>query len=255
METIGGVPTSVVHIEFDTVTPTPVIPTPFTSTFPMASIQTAPPPNSGLPDATKIGLGMIPVVVFAVGLYMLSLSLYRKRRAACEQAQRPPPVPKKEIRSYNSSLTSHRRGSKVLNMSAFSTPIHDERQFGSLYAVQIAPIPEQSLDTIVEQSDRVAVPKKSAHSEPSPDSPIDGSSPFRLKRGDTIKRYSLGPELAQLWPSPPATAWLGPLNEDHDLPALTYGVPARHPYRDATVYRRQDDGSQLHRIQQQLCQI
>jgi hypothetical protein len=130
----------------------------------------------------------------------------------------------------------------VLHMAAFSTPIHDERKRGSLYATHIAAIPEQSLDMIVDQSQTVAPPKKSPRLEAPLDSPIDGSSPFRLKRGDTVKRHSLGPELARLWPSPPASAWLGRLNEADDLFATTLGTPAQHPYRNDTVYRQQDEG-------------
>jgi hypothetical protein len=35
------------------------------------------------------------------------------------------------------------------------------------------------------------------------ESPIDGSSPFRLKRGNTIKRNTLGSAIANTWPIPP----------------------------------------------------
>lgn len=38
------------------------------------------------------------------------------------------------------------------------------------------------------------------------DSPIDRSSPFRLKRGDTRKRSSLDPDVMSAWPAPPEPA-------------------------------------------------
>lgn len=43
------------------------------------------------------------------------------------------------------------------------------------------------------------------------DSPIDASSPFRLKRGDTIKRHSLGSDLFRLWPTPPTSTYIKPM--------------------------------------------
>jgi hypothetical protein len=227
---------SVVHIDFDTITPTPLRTVQSTPILPMASTHTTVQSNTGMSNATKIGLSMIPVVVFTVGLYMLFLFLYQKRRAARKQAQKPPSVPEKDIRSYNSSLASRRRSSKVLHMSAFSTPIHDDRQRTTERRTHNATIPDQCLEINVDQVQMVAAPKKSSRIEPPLDSPIDGSSPFHLKRGDTVKRHSLGPELARLWPSTPASAWLGPLNEEDDLPAPTYGTPAQRPYRNTAIY-------------------
>ncbi|KAH8725425.1 hypothetical protein GQ44DRAFT_615691 [Phaeosphaeriaceae sp. PMI808] len=158
-----------------------------------------------MPKTTKIGLGMIPVVVVLAGLYILFFLWHRKRRATRKQTQITisPPVPEKDVRSYNSSVTSRQRGSKVFRMSAFSSPVKAD-QYGQAQ--------------FLSQNAAPLSPRKVGGGL---DSPIDGSSPFRLKRGDTIKRYSLGPELARLWPSPPALAWMKPLDIEDGSPIRT----------------------------------
>jgi hypothetical protein len=170
---------------------------------------------------TKVGLAMIPVVVMVVGLYVLFLFWFRKRRATRKSIRGSisPPVPEKDVPSYNSSIASRRRSSKVFHMSAFSTPIHDGRYREAQYPGDRAAQQERITATRngKTQTQVVAAPLRSQHMEETDlDSPIDASSPFRLKRGDTVKRCSIGPELARLWPSSPTSAWLRPLNYNDD---------------------------------------
>ncbi|KAH7074531.1 hypothetical protein BKA63DRAFT_566203 [Paraphoma chrysanthemicola] len=216
----GGYPTAVL-IRQDTVAPaTPSsIANPATTTVSNASASESATihPSRGMSGGTKIGLAMIPVVVMLVGLYILFLFWFRRRRAARRSIRGSisPPVPEKDLPSYNSSIASRRRSSKVFHMSAFSTPIHDgrfrEAQFLGERAPQqtkVAATKDGKIQTTV-----VAAPMRSPQMvETDLDSPIDASSPFRLKRGDTVKRCSIGPELARLWPSPPTSVWLRPLH-------------------------------------------
>jgi hypothetical protein len=166
---------------------------------------------------------MIPVVVVMVGLYVLFLFWYRKRRTARKQSQgsKAPPVPEKDGLSYNSSIASRRGSSKVFRMAAFSAPVHDGRHHEAHFQGQSAAILEvapENKDRSVQVQMAAAPLRSPGMGEADLDSPIDGSSPFRLKRGDTVKRCSLGPELARLWPSPPTSAWMKPLNTDDRLP-------------------------------------
>lgn len=179
---------------------------------------TSPPPYK-LTGTTKVGLAMIPVIVALVGLYILFLFWYRKRRAARNKA---PPVPEKDGQSQNGSIISQRRSSKVFRMAAFVAPLHESLQ-------RATPPPQTkvaghkksgSIDKSI-ISYPIQGPKSPSMIEAGPDSPIDGSSPFRLKRGNTVKRSSIGPELSRLWPSPPASAWMKPATEA-SLPAPAF---------------------------------
>jgi hypothetical protein len=176
--------------------------------------------NNGISTATKVGLGMIPIIVVSVGLWILFLFWYRRRRAARKATRQSiaPSVPDKDVSSYCPSIDSARRTSKVFQMTAFSTPVHDGRyreaqMFGDRQVDEGASMGERT------KINMDSAPLRSPHmAEVDLDSPIDGSSPFRLKRGDTVKRNSLGPALAQLWPSPPSTACIKP-SADDELPA------------------------------------
>ncbi|KAH7378417.1 hypothetical protein DE146DRAFT_626544 [Phaeosphaeria sp. MPI-PUGE-AT-0046c] len=190
------------------------------------------PPRNKITGTTKVGLAMIPIIVALVGLYVLFLFWYRKRRAARElQLSMAPPVPVKDGQSLNGSIASQRRSSKVFRMAAFVAPLHE--------SLQRAASPPRigngghkksgSIDKSI-----ISYPMEQARSpgmiEAGLDSPIDGSSPFRLKRGDTIKRYSIGPELSRLWPSPPASAWMKPATEA--------SLPAPAIRRESAVYQQ-----------------
>ncbi|KAF2031352.1 hypothetical protein EK21DRAFT_30207, partial [Setomelanomma holmii] len=181
-----------------------------TTSLAAASQTSTPPANLGLSGGTKIGLAMIPVVVVLVGLYILFLFWYRKRRAGRKSIQGSisPPVPEKDQPSYNSSIASRRRSSKVFHMSAFSAPVHDDRYREAQFLGDKTQLSQATKEGKT-QATAVAAPMRSPHMvEADMDSPIDASGPFRLKRGDTIKRCSIGPELARLWPSSPTSAWL-----------------------------------------------
>jgi hypothetical protein len=194
-------PTSRIYVQQDTIVPTP------------AAVGV----KRGLPTATKVGFAMIPVFLGIVGLTILFLFWYRKRRAARRSNLRgsiSPPVLAKDITSCNSSIASKRRSSKVYRMTAFSAPVSERRQcesplFGPGGALEAAV--RENRNKMIQQK-VIAPPAGTPAGSPRtveavPDSPIDRSSPFRLKRGDTVKRYSIGPELARLWPTPPASAW------------------------------------------------
>lgn len=220
----GATPT--VHIKQDTVAPlSPPTATGAASTTIVsaasASASSAPPAIRDLSGGTKIGLAMIPIVVMLVGLYILFLFWFRKRRAARKtiRGSISPPVPEKDLPSYNSSIASRRRSSKVFHMSAFSTPIPDGRNREAQFLGDRAAQQERNTSARngKTRTQVVAAPLRSPHMEEA-DSPIDATSPFRLKRGDTVKRCSIGPELARLWPSSPTSAWLRPLNYNDEFP-------------------------------------
>jgi hypothetical protein len=176
--------------------------------------------NNGLTTATKVGLAMIPIVLVTVALWIVLLFWYRRRRSARTVIRQSvtSSVPGKDDPSYSPSLDSTRRTSKVYQMTAFSTPVHDDRNpdpqtFGDRQV-------DERVDTGARTKTNVnSVPLRSPHMiEGDLDSPIDARSPFRLKRGDTVKRNSLGTALIQLWPLEPPTALTRPSTND-ELPA------------------------------------
>jgi hypothetical protein len=171
------------------------------------------PQRQGLSGATKLGLGLIPVVVILVGLYILFLFWYRKNRSTRNSIGKSisPPIPEKDPPSYDNSVESTRRTSKVLQTSAFSTPVHNDQNREAQVFGQSVVGDEPSKSEGTKIGAETAVAATNTHLvEVDMDSPIDASSPFRLKRGDTVKRTSLGPELARLWPSPPPSIWIKP---------------------------------------------
>jgi hypothetical protein len=221
-------PTPRMYIQQDTIVPTP----------------SAVGVKRGLSAATKVGFAMIPVFVVIVGLSILFLFLYRRRPATHRlnlRGSRSPPVLAKDIASCSSSIASKRRISKVYRMAAFSAPVSESRQceaplFGPGGALEAAV--RKNRNKMIQQK-VIAAPAGSPARSPArspaiveavPDSPIDGRSPFRLKRGDTVKRYSIGPELARLWPSPPASVLVRP-SSTHNLPAF----PVAN--RESSVYQ------------------
>jgi hypothetical protein len=182
-------------------------------TFGPGIVLDSKPKRQGMSGATKLGLGLIPVVVILVGLYILFLFWYRKNRSTrngiCKSIS--PPIPEKDPPSYDNSIESTRRTSKVIQMSAFSTPVRDgqNREAQMFGQSEVNDEPSKSEGTKIGAA--AAMAARNAHLvEVDMDSPIDASSPFRLKRGDTVKRTSLGPELARLWPSPPPSIWIKP---------------------------------------------
>ncbi|KAF1915691.1 hypothetical protein BDU57DRAFT_452690, partial [Ampelomyces quisqualis] len=222
-------PLTCILIEKDTVSPVPSVPATAES---FASTT-----HHGMKTTTKVGLAMIPVVVVSVGFCVLLLFWYRKRRAARDSIQGSisPPLAEKDLPSYNRSIDSEERSSKVCQMAAFSSPIHGVRQGEARFGGEsVAPHEIRGEQGTGIQVESPAIPMRNAarliHTDL--DSPIDGSSPFRLKRGDTVKRSSLGSELARLWPSPPASVWIKSLATDGLLPRAI-------SRRESSVYQEQ----------------
>jgi hypothetical protein len=194
------------------------------------------PINRGMPGTTKIGLAMIPVVVTIVGVYVVFLFWWRKRRTARREKRLSisPPVPEKDIPVYPSSIKSNKRSSKVYRMAAFAAPLHEGRRREARFSSTIAAQPEQKPPSKMEdvQFKLTATPRTSLNmSDAGLDSPTDRDCPFRLKRNDTIQRMSLGPELARLWPAPLTSARMKPLRTDDKQPAHTIR-------RDDAVYQQ-----------------
>jgi len=202
---------------------------------------TPPTTKNGLSSAMRLGLAMIPVVVVLTGLYILFLFWFRRQRAA----RKAPPVPEKDIAN---SIASRQRSIKVCNMAAFTTPIDGpftriqtkgarkqpprtptlpniaEKQRANievapsspdLFAMHYTPTPPPPSTPPKRKNTDIHINMAVASSCPAisyaeQDSPIDGSSPFRLKRGDTVKRHSLGSDLFRLWPTPPTSTYMQP---------------------------------------------
>lgn len=169
--------------------------------------------EQGMTSRTKIGLGMIPVVICICTMWMLFLFWWRKRRVhRATRHTNLPFVPQKDRSLVHGSIDSNRRSSKVFRMAAFSTPVNDGR-FSRVQALdhsrwrnQTARADQCEKDEINTTMARVANTDSTMNNL---DSPIGGSSPFRLKRGDTVKRCSLGTEISSRWPSPPPpSAWV-----------------------------------------------
>jgi hypothetical protein len=197
----------------------------------------ATPTNRGMPTATKIGIAMIPVVIVVVGLCVLLFFWRRKRRTAPKEKRLSisPPVPEKDNPTYPSSIKSTKRSSKVYTMNAFAAPIHDGRhrkaQFAEEPTAQPAPDAMSKEEDVIVQMTKTPRTSRIILEVPDIDSPTDRDSPFRLKRGDTLRRMSLGPELARLFPKPPTAAWMKPMNTND-------GQPESDVRREETVYQQ-----------------
>jgi hypothetical protein len=153
---------------------------------------------------------MIPVVVIVVVVLIFGYLWLRKRRKQAPIIRHlgpsPPLPPEKDFYSPTFSIDSKSSG-KVCSMTAFSTPLahtgwHASPRLQNNNSFHHMPwnnaIPEQTVD--------IATPGSTARGggvEAVLDSPIDRSSPFRLKRGNTNKRSSLDSDLMSAWPVPP----------------------------------------------------
>ncbi|RAQ99328.1 hypothetical protein DDE82_008370 [Stemphylium lycopersici] len=214
--------------------------------------------NQEMPLGTKIGLGMMPVVIAILGLFVFFVFWWRRRKvrqARQSHTSIPPPVPEKDYSALLPPIESSRNGSKVLTMAAFSTHVNNNRY----REAQVFGQPMDRGIRIVERDQesgqriRSVTPPRSSRSGKSkkksrsgPDSPIDGSSPFRLKRGDTVRR-SLGSEISDLWPSPPPTAWVKRQDTANQRPLSRsdqdMGTPRLHRINSQSSRSRGDTGS------------
>lgn len=163
-----------------------------------------------IPTGTKVGVACAPIVG---ALALLGFFFYRKWK---KRYLYPPEhfMPTKSIspdpsepRPFN---TDTEAGGKVQNMAAFSTPIHEspynadhnphDFAAGEPGPVVITPFGYEQSENMA-GSDGEADIYNNEHSAPTPrfnrsladedagslESPIDGTSPFRLKRGNTLK--------------------------------------------------------------------
>lgn len=167
----------------------------------------------GMTTGAKVGLGMLPAVICLVTALVVFMVWLRRRRAQnANYPQNPPPVPEKDYpmrgRSGDRSAEGNHRGSRVFNMAAFTTPINYTHKREASIIGQ-SPTRKSAFQREKGQGDmktvRLAIPESLYVDR---DSPVDGSSPFRLKRGDTMKRLSLGSEISKVWPSPPPAVWI-----------------------------------------------
>lgn len=195
-------------------------------TMPATISETAVPAQDsrGLSAASIAGLAMVPVAMFLIAAAIFMYFWARARRRRGPEIRRlgptPPPapaVPEKDergFRTHSDSFESMASGGKVTCMTAMSTPVAHNgwaAQFGSARpqarpsndsAVRHNPWHDQRPKVSADITTAVLqVPRREV--DEGNDSPIDRSSPFRLKRGDTRKRSSLDSELMNAWPAPP----------------------------------------------------
>lgn len=220
-------PTSKVQIQQATLSPVPGTPITFTWNTPTIAFpsptKTPGPQSSGLSSETKIAIGMIPVVFVIVGLYILFLFWYRKRIwSIMPYFPGDAPIPFGHARCESG---------KVLNMSAFSTPIHGVE---NIQHKQMGITTEIGKSEMVESNTKAASVKSVRTLKSFIESLIDAKSPFRLKRGDTVKESNHIRDVIPQFPSPPPGVWLKPPNVHLELPRRTSSTrftPRKQPPR------------------------
>ena len=122
-------------------------------------------------------------------------------------------------------------------MKAFSAP---EERDGRREAQFSEPIALQTMEANENKSRKAELPRLAPPVEnqlaidAELESPIDGNNPFRLKRGDTVKRHSMGTALAKYWPSPsPPPPPAARLRTDYSLyPDTQWKPPIYHQYHE-----------------------
>jgi hypothetical protein len=215
-------PPLVVYVQDDTASPPATVSTssatpPPTVSPPVEASPAMAPSKPGLSQGTKIGLAMIPVVVFLCLVWVLALYWWRKRRAQKIMRDLPPPVPEKDDWYSAGSIASSRRGSRVSPMPPMSPPIRHGR-YREASVIGRSSLREQ-YDPTKDSEMRATT------SEGKDDSPIDSKSPFRLKTGNSVKRLSLGTHISKLWPSPPPSAWTRQPRPTISRPILHENLP------------------------------
>jgi hypothetical protein len=218
------------------------------TTLPVTSARSVP-QAGGMSSATKIGLGMIPVIIASCAICIFAVFWCRRRKAQrmSQDLESPPPVPEKDYVTRLPSLDSDRRGSKVFDMAAFSTHIYDGRHREAQVLGQSREFVRSIDQNQDDDLETLRTPPRSIKVEKirsGRDSPIDGSSPFRLKRGDTLRR-SLGSEISELWPSPPPTAWVRRQGILDSLPSSRFGRDMNRRSQCSADYKRRSDASSV----------
>jgi hypothetical protein len=186
----------------------------------------------GMSFGTKLGLGMIPVILSVCALWIIFLFWWRRRQKTRQSVEAgiTPRVPEKDFLSLVPSLECSRRGSKVFNMAAFSTPIYNAggKRREALVYNEYEQQQQQQQEQQREDTEKEKEKEKEATTEHASghkqndsysdivrlaalrtgsDSPIDRTCPFRLKRGNTV-RGSIGSAVSGLWPAVPEEVWV-----------------------------------------------
>ncbi|EDU40611.1 hypothetical protein PtrSN002B_008522 [Pyrenophora tritici-repentis] len=218
-----------------TPTPTPSVPSAYTPDYP-----TAPPHHMSL--GTKLGLGMIPVVVGVCFMWIFCLLWWRRRQArkALLMGKLMPLTPEKDRKSFIPPVEDSKRGSRVLSLSAYSTQVSGGRYVGPRPPRRQEPKQKQWRGSNRVSTRMSQLSARSAKNRSGADSPIDSSSPFKLKRGSTVRK-SLGSEISDLWPSPPPpTAWVKRRDILESLPSSRFGqdMSGQKPLRMSGQERR-----------------
>lgn len=168
-------------------------------------------------STTKIvGLSMILAgILFFLAIGGVVIWIQRRR---LRRADTPPPVPEKDYPLESSPTSektekSQKRSSRIFNMAAFTTPIHGEQKREASVIGQ-SPDKKSAMHGPKRKAEakavRLVVPEESDVKHVSQeDSPVDGSSPFRLSPDNGVKRLSLGTEISKVWPQPPPAIWTG----------------------------------------------
>ena len=219
-----------------TPTPAPSVPSAYTPDYPTA-------PRHHMSLGTKLGLGMIPVVVGACFMWFFILLWWRRRQArkAILLAKLMPLTPEKDRASFIPPVEDSKRGSRVLKLAAYSTQANGGRYVGPRPTRRQEPKQKQKqwrgsnrASTRMSQ-----LSARSGKQRSGADSPIDSSSPFKLKRGSTVRK-SLGSEISGLWPSPPPTAWVKRQDILESLPSSSFGqdMAGQRPQRQGGQQRR-----------------
>jgi hypothetical protein len=199
---------------------------------------------------TKMNFAMIPVMIAFCAICIFAAFWWRRRKArkANKGLQTRPPAKEKDYMTRLPSLDNNRRGSKIFNVSAFSLHITDARHREPQTAIpgyikNYIRMVDQDQD---EERATLKTPPHSIKSEKrhsGRDSLIDGSSPFQLKRCDTLGRRSLGSEISELWPSLPPTAWVKRQGILDSLPSSKFGRDMSRRSQHSAEHKRRSDAS------------
>jgi len=216
-------------------TPTPSVPSGYTPDDPTA-------PRHGISLGAKLGLGMIPIVVGMCFIWFFFLLWWRRRQArkAILIGKLTPLTPEKDRTSFVPPVEDSKRGSRVLNLAAYSTQVNGGRYVGPRPPRRQEPKQKQRRGSNRASTRMSQLSARSGKHRSGADSPIDSSSPFKLKRGSTVRK-SLGSEISDLWPSPPPpTAWVKRKDILESLPSSRFGqdMAAQRPQRVSGQERR-----------------
>lgn len=149
--------------------------------------------------ASKVGIAMIPVAVILCLVCVAGFFWIRRRRARRRHPTSDSTLEKEPRPQTSLEFEPRPSTSKVLSMAAFSTPLDKEQSKNRLNTIQGMKSGLNMAATRFGNPDSI---------QPDLDSPIDRTSPFRLKRGNTIRRCSFESAMTTSWPVPPESVWI-----------------------------------------------